>query len=315
MTLRTTAIIAGVIGLLMLVAGLLADGARADREVVTTAQVESPVVVLPPEVLTLEGLERLAVTADGRISAHAARPVDADAWLKVHSAAYVVGYAGWDDLTLRTESRVLLESPSPSPSPAATASAAPTPTPSPSPSPSASTDADESASDVSADFGSADHWRRTWNGTGRLSLAIPALTPGEYLVVHSDSGEDLGTVEFTAQRQVNDGWISPLIWIGAGLSALGVVAALSGLVDVRPLQERLEGAKRRRAAAGAGVMPEPGSRRERRLAGSTLPAVNIDEDALASGTPLTAPVTEARISEQSEADDTTTDDAEKGGAR
>lgn len=304
MTLRTTAIIAGVIGLLMLVAGLVADGARADREVVTVAQVESAVVVLPPEVIALEGLERLAVTAEGRIAAHTARPVDADAWLKKHSASYVVGYNGWDDLTLRTESRVVLESPSPSPSPSASASATPAASPTPSPSPSPEAGADDEAPEASADYGSGDHWRGTWNGTDRLSLAIPALTPGDYLVVYSADGADLTSVEFTAQRQVNDGWIDPLIWIGAGLTALGVVAAISGLVDVRPLQERLEGARRRRTAAGAPERPEPGSRRERRLAGSTLPAVSIDEDALSGGTPADAPASDAPSSS----------DPQKGGA-
>lgn len=289
MTLRTTAIIAGVLGLLMLVAGLVANGARADHEVLTQADITSPVVVLGPDVVALDGLERIAVTTDGPLVAHAARPVDALAWLKNYSADYVMGYDGWDTLALRTESRVTAPSASPSPSPGASASPSPSaaaPSPSPSASPSASPAPDAEEEVVPADYGSGDHWRDTWNGQGRVSLGVASLTPGDYLVVYSADGADLGNVEFTALRQVNDGWIDPLIWIGAALAALGIVASLSGLIDVRPVQERIEGWRRKRAGASPSVAPVSGSRRERRLAGSTLAPVSLDDEQVAPSAPL-----------------------------
>ena len=85
-------------------------------------------------------------------------------------------------------------------------------------------------------------------------------------------------MQITAVRQVNDGWIDPLTWIGAVLAALGVVAALSGLIDTRPVQERAEGWARGRSRIGANDSVRSGSRRERRLAGSSLPDVFFDDE-------------------------------------
>jgi hypothetical protein len=276
-TLRTTAIIAGVLGLLMLIAGLVANDARPDREVVTTASVNTPVVVIGPEVIALQGLDRIAVNATGGIEAHTARAVDAASWLKRHSATYVMGYAGWDGLATRTESRVVAPSPSPSPSPSASASPEPTQVSSPSPSPSASATPQPGDATASVDYGSTDDWRSSWRGLNRVSLAASAVAPGEVLVVYADDGSNLDSVEFRAARQVNDGWINPLIWIGAVLALLGAVAVLSGLIDTRPIQERAESWMRGRSKKGDEKEIRPGSRRERRLAGSSLPNVVLDD--------------------------------------
>ncbi len=272
MTLRTTAVIAGVLGLLMLIAGLIANATRADREVMTQATLDTPVVVLGPDVLALPGIERIAVTGDGPLAANTARPVDADAWLKNFTATYVLGYDSWESLDTRTAARVVVEAPSEdaSPSPEATdeatdetaASASPSSEPSSVPEP--------------VDYGSTDVWRATWNGEDRVAVTGSRLAAGETLVIYSVAGDNLGSVEFYAERNVNDGWISPLIWIGAALAIVGAFAFASGIVDVRPLQARVEGWRRARGGAVA-EQPKPGSRRERRLAGSTLPEVSLDE--------------------------------------
>ena len=107
MTLRTTAVIAGAIGLLMLIAGLIAQGARPDDAVVTESTLDTPVVVLGPEVLALPEIQRIAVTVEGGVEAHTARPVDAEAWLVRNSSTYITGYATWDELTTRTASRIV----------------------------------------------------------------------------------------------------------------------------------------------------------------------------------------------------------------
>lgn len=278
MTLRTTAIIAGALGLLMLVAGLIAQAVRPEHAVVTQATLGTPVVVLGPEVLALEGLQRLAVTADGGLEAHSARPVDAQAWLGDHSATFITGYISWEEFTTRTASRIVAEpaSPSPSatPSAEATATAEPSPSPSPSPSPDAATEDQE---EELVDYGSTDVWRQNWAGEGRVSVAMSAVSPGEYFVVHSVDGTDLGALEISAERQVNDAWISPLIWIGIALAALGLLAVVSAIIDVRPLQERVESWTTKRSRIATGDDVRPGSRRERRLAGSTLPDVDLEE--------------------------------------
>ncbi|NYI42136.1 hypothetical protein [Demequina lutea] len=277
MTLRTTAIIAGVLGLLMLIAGLVANDARPDREVVTTASVNTPVVVIGPEVIALQGLDRIAVNAHGGIEAHTARAADAASWLKRHSATYVTGYMGWDGLATRTESGFVPPSPTPSPSPSPSATAEATPAASPSPSPTANATAQPGDTKVSVDYGSTDDWRSSWRGVNRVSLAVGAVAPGEVLVVYAEDGSNLGSVEFSAVRQVNDGWINPLIWIGGVLAILGAVAALSGLIDTRPVQERAESWLRGRSKSSGEKSVHPGSRRERRLAGSSLPDVVLDD--------------------------------------
>jgi hypothetical protein len=293
----------------MFIAGLVANDARPDREVVTTATLDTPVVVLGPEVVALQGLTRIAITADGEIEAHEARDVDADAWLKRHSATYVTGFAGWDALETRTESRVVLpsEEPSPSPSPDATSD------PSPSPTPSETAATPTPAAEPEVDNGATDHWRSTWRGVDRVSIASNAIAPGDTIVVFTADGSNLTNVQFTAVRQVNDGWINPLIWIGGALGALGALAVLSGLIDTRPAQAKVEAWMRGRAKVGAEPSPRPGSRRERRLAGSTLPAADLAEDSL-SGPAGSAHLTTHAWDVEPETPGDTSPSTDKGGA-
>lgn len=288
MTLRTTAIIAGVLGLVMFLTGWVASAVRDDREVVTRESLDTPVVVLGPEVLALPGIERIAINGSGALDANTARPVDAEAWLKRHSATYVLGYLDWDELATRTGTRITTPSVAPSPSPdpsgaptddaaAADATTEDAATdaegdgePSPSPAPSA----DEA--EQLYDYGSNDLWRHSWRGESRVVVTGATVAAGETLVVFDETGDNLESVEFYAIRDVNDEWISPMMWVGGALALLGVVAALSGLVDIRPIQARVETWQRKRSGVAANP-PRPGSRRERRLAGSTLPEVLLDE--------------------------------------
>jgi len=273
-TLRTTAIIAGALGLLMLIAGLIAQAVSPAHAVVTEVSLDTPVVVLGPEVLALPELQRLAVTADGGVEAHTARPVDAEAWLARHSATYITGYATWDELTTRIASRVVADTATPSPSPSNAAEATPAAEASPSPSPEAT---ETAPAEESFDYGSGDLWRHNWAGMGRVSIALTATSPGEYLVVNSADGGNLGTMEISAIREVNDTWISPMIWIGIALAVLGLLAALSAIIDIRPLQERVESWTTKRSRVASGEEAAAGSRRERRLAGSSLPDPELEQ--------------------------------------
>ena len=274
MTLRTTAIIAGVLGLVMFLTGAIASAVRDEREVVTQQSLDTPVVVLGPEVLALPGIERIAINGTGALDANTARPVDAEAWLKRYSATYVLGYVDWDELATRTGTRITTPSVVPSPSPAAdadTADETTSPSPSPSPAPGAQD------TETPYDYGSNDVWRHSWRGESRVVVTGATIAQGETLVVLDESGDNLESVEFYAVRDVNDEWISPMMWVGGALALLGVVAALSGLFDIRPIQARIETWQRKRSGVAA-TPPRPGSRRERRLAGSTLPEVLLDTD-------------------------------------
>lgn len=284
MTLRTTAIIAGVLGLLMWVAGLFSNAVRADREVVATATPDTAIVVVGPEVLALPGIERIVVVGSGGVQAHTARPLDLDAWLLGRKATGVDGFLNWDKLATTPLAKTVVPSPSaspsagdgqgatgtsPSPSAATQASATPSPSAQPSEEPAPPTEAD-----IVASYGAGDVWRHDWRGVDRLAVTGTMVAPGESLVFFSEDGSPLHRVDFYANRPVNDGWISPLIWIGAGLALLGALAALSAVVDTRPLQAKVEKwltARQRKNNDG----PRPGSRRERRLAGATLPPVEL----------------------------------------
>jgi hypothetical protein len=288
-TLRTSALVAGVLGLILLAVGLFADSQRATTTVVATASLDTPVVVLAPEVVALDGATRIAIEAQGDIEVHTARPVDAEAWLASRTVSFVTGIAEWESLSTRVAERIV-SSPSPSPDPSASAGASaspgasPSPSPSPSPSVSPSVSAEPEADDAEViDNGSADHWRSTWRGEDRVSVAVAAISPGETVVVTTVDGSPLSVIEMTLERETNDGWITPLILWGGFLTLVGLVALILTLVDVRPWQKKGEEWMRRKAQAdAAGDSLPQGSRRARRASGTQIPSASLDEPVTAN---------------------------------
>ncbi|WP_084038194.1 hypothetical protein [Demequina sp. NBRC 110053] len=274
MSLRTTALVAGVIGVLLLAAGLIADAQRPPRDVTPTAAVSTAVVAYEPEMIAFAADNRIGFSGEGEIVALTARPSDAQAWLSQHDATYVTGVPDWD--TLATD----VAEPEPSPSPSGSASPTPSPSdpePSPSPSPSASAAPAEEV-DLLAE-GSQDHWRQDWRGTGRLSIVASDVPAGEVLVVVSRDSTPLTDVDLSLTRDVQDGWITPLIWWGAFLTVVGVIALILRFVDLRPAQAKGEKWIADRQRVGEDDDPSPGSRRARRAAGEHLPDASlVDED-------------------------------------
>jgi hypothetical protein len=243
------------------------------------------VVVFGPEILAMSPDGRVTVTGGGPLEAHAARPADAQAWLNSHGATFVTGLPEWEVLSTRTADR--LETPdanagtSPSPSTS--------PSPGASPQPDADTDADADAAADEASNGenvdaaipptSADHWRATWKGDGRVSVAIADIPAGMPLVVRSADGAPLSEAIMTIDRELNEDWIAPLIWWGAVLAAIGVAALIFLIVDLRPLQAHGETWLARRKRIGSGdAAPQPGSRRERRMQKETTLVADLDPD-------------------------------------
>lgn len=280
MSLRTTALIAGVIGVLLLIAGLVADAQRPARDVQPTAAVDTAVVVYEPAMIAFVGEDRLAVSGDGDITALTARPADAEAWLAEHAVTVVTGLPDWEQLSTSTAEPVE-PSPSPSASPSASAAEA-EPSPSPSPSASDGAQAEEAEPVDLIEATSQDHWRERWNGTDRLSINAAQVPAGETLVIVSRDGSPLTSTDIAVTRDVQDGWITPLIWWGAFLTLVGVVALVLRFIDLRPAQARSEEWIAKRQRVGEDDDPEPGSRRARREAGEHLPETSLDEDAVVS---------------------------------
>lgn len=308
MSLRTTALVAGVIGALLLAVGLVANSQRPPADVVARANVDTSIVVYEPEMLAFVGESRMGFSADGPLVAVSARPADAAAWLATRDATRVTGLPEWETLATTTEPLPLPEpqetspeptaSPDPSASPEVTTSpssspeasptASPEATPTTSPTAAATDDDDASATAQEEvpnllDESSADHWRERWQGDGRLAMQGSAVPPGEILVVGSTSGSPITQADLALTREVDDGWITPLIWWGAFLLTAGVIAFVLRLVDLRPVQARSEEwrAKRQRGAQEE-TAPQPGSRRARRATGEVLPEPKLDEESIAA---------------------------------
>ena len=105
------------------------------------------------------------------------------------------------------------------------------------------------------------------------------------------SGEPLTSTDVGFVREVNDGWITPLIWWGIVLTAVGFIALILRFVDLRPLQAKYEEWIARRQRTGeVEDDARPGSRRARRAAGEHLPEASLDEEpATASAAPSPDP--------------------------
>ncbi|WP_152648044.1 hypothetical protein [Demequina sediminicola] len=270
MTLRTAALVAGALGVLLLIAGLIADAQRPPADIEAEATLDTAVVVYSPEMVAFAGDNTLGVDGEGDVVALTARPVDADAWLAERDATEVTGLPEWE--TLSTAPYEVAE-PEPTASPSVSPSASPSPEPSPSVSPSGE---EAEPVDILA-LTSSDHWREQWSGVDRVAVPAAQVPPGETLVVVSRDGSPLAATDMTLSREVNDGWITPLIWWGVALTVVGLIALILRFIDTRPWQARAE--KWRVGRHGATDDVDPGSRRALRASGDPLPDVTLDHPA------------------------------------
>lgn len=254
MTLRTTALIAGALGLLLLIAGLIADSARPDDVGTPQAALDTPVLVVGPDEVAIAPGGTIAVEAPGAMVAFTGRTVDVDAWARSRDVTRLVGVPSWEELAVETARSEASSSASPSASPE----------PSPSGSPSASTEPSPSASPADeAPAEIADIWRESWTATDRLELATAEIPVGLSVVVRSTDGASLRSVELTIPRAVDDAWVSPLKWWGAVLAAFGLLALIWLIVDLRGARSRMENSVAGRRGSGPA---RPGGRRDRREA-------------------------------------------------
>ncbi|WP_152649852.1 hypothetical protein [Demequina oxidasica] len=324
MSLRTTGLIAGVIGVILLIVGFVADSVRPPEDVVAHADVSTSVVVVQSDFLTISPEGTLSVEGDGEIVAYTARPVDAEAWLAEVDYTEVNSLPDWEVLGTRD---VAVPSPTPSPEPSSSTSASasaeaktdekketPSPSPSPeekesssaSPSPSASpepaivpTEADPF---IATEGRSTDLWRNSFIATNRLDIAVDSVPTGLTLVVMTEDGSALTGTDLTLTRVVNDDWITPLLWWGAVLVVAGLIALVVLFIDLRPAQARGESWMASRSAEKKGIEKD-GSRRSRRAAGAAIPQASLDDAPAITADAATAEeVTEAEADAESGVD-------------
>lgn len=305
MTLRTAGLIAGVLGLILLAVGLVANMIKPSDSATPTAQIGASVVVFPPEVLALSPDAVLTVTGGGQLAAHTARTQDVPAWTASRGSVTVTGISTWDSLSVtNTKAATPAVSASPSPSASssgkagssagtsASASAKASGSASPSPAATASPTAAPSPSVGPTPSGSQDVWRDTATESNKYTVNAVDVPVGLTLVVESISGASIDTASLTVPRVVDDQWISQVLWWGVALSIVGLIALIARFIDVRPAQTKGEEWLAYRSGIGSGKQDaKPGSRRHRRSLGSAMPVATLPAEPTVTGSiPL---VTEA----------------------
>lgn len=98
--LRVGAIAAGVLGVAAAITGGAGLIARPDAVVWASAPLDRPVVVIPPQVLAMDGVLEIVVEGEPYTEVRTALPVDAYAWLRGESSIVVRGVSSWTEVTL-----------------------------------------------------------------------------------------------------------------------------------------------------------------------------------------------------------------------
>ena len=285
MTLRTASLIAGVLGLILLAVGLVANWVKPDASATPTAQIDATVVVIPPEVIALSPDAVLTISGDGELAAHTARTQDVAAWTASRTSVEVTGISDWETLTT-TKSE-----PEPSPSPTVSPTASPSPSATPastkipaspaasasaSPGSSPNATASPTPSPAPTPLGSQDIWRATAQQANTYTVAAVDVPVGLTLVVESLGDAKVSSASLSLPRVVDDAWISQVLWWGVALAIVGLIALIALFIDVRPAQTKGEEWLAYRSGIGSGKADaKPGSRRSRRAHGAAVPVAEI----------------------------------------
>jgi len=294
-TLRTAGLIAGVLGVILLVVGAVANSVKPAAIGSPSASLDTTVLVVPPEVLAISPDAVLTVSTSGAYATHIARTQDVDAWATGRSAVVITGISDWEKLTIGSKPGEPSPSPSPSGSSGTTSSASPSASASVSPSPSASStpaaapSASPSPSVGPTPLGSQDIWRETAQSDAAYTIETAKIPVGLTLVVEGLGDTKLTNASITVPRTIDDDWITQLLWWGAALAVLGLIALIALFIDVRPAQTKGEEWLAYRSGVGSGKgEARPGSRRARREAGAAIPVVEIPAEPATGSIPVVA---------------------------
>ena len=299
MTLRTAGLIAGVLGVILLAVGLIANAVKPATQASPSASLDTAVVVVTPEILAVSPDAVLTIATTGPYATHTARTQDIAAWTAGRDAIEITGISDWDSLTYGAPEPVE-SSPSPTPSGSGSASPSPSATPakspastgtsasaSPSPGASASPSASPSPSVGPTPLGSQDIWRDTAQSEKTYRVDTADVPAGLALVVEALNSESITKASITIPRTIDDDWIMQLIWWGVGLTIVGLIALVALFIDVRPAQTKGEEWLAYRSGIGSGKgEAKPGSRRARREAGAAVPVAEIPAEPSTGSIPV-----------------------------
>ncbi len=214
----------GIAGLALCVVGGVGLLLRPAALAYPVGDIETPVAVIPPEVVALDGLLSISVTAPGAFDVRTARPVDAYAWAAGGRTSVVRGLVSWDEVAV---------------------------------------DDVYTSGNHPADV-PGDLWRYWRLAAGQTTIEPSGVEQGVAIVLVSTSGEPLGDVTLELSRDRGNGWAWPVVAVGLGLVVVGMAFVAAGRMGPTSPRARLtKGTGRERAKETKEKTPgrEPTKRR------------------------------------------------------
>lgn len=191
---RVWAVMAGVLGVVVAIAGAAGLIAKPDAVVWATAPLDRAVVVIPPQVLAMHGVMDIVVAGSSSSEIRTARPADAYGWLRGESSIVVQGVTSWTEVkTLRPDLYQY--------------------------------DGKDAAGDM---------WRSNAAASGELHIRPGDFPQGLAVVVVTNGHTPLTKVSIQLSRNPGYAWAWPAISAGALLAAVSMVLFAMIWLDLRP---------------------------------------------------------------------------------
>jgi len=198
--LRAGAIGAGIAGIAIAIAGGVGLIAKPDAVVWASAPLGRAVVVIPPQVIAMDGVKDIVVEGDPWMETRTARPVDAYAWHRGESSIYVQGVSSWTEV--KTVKPDLFS---------------------------------YDGKDLTGDI-----WRSNTLSFGATHIRPADVPAGLAVVVVTRSHGPLSKISIELSRDPGYGWAWPAVSAGALLAAVSMVLFALLWLDLRPARAGLK---------------------------------------------------------------------------
>ncbi len=191
---RAWAVVTGVLGILAAGAGVGGLIAKPDAVVWAKTSIDQPVVVIPPQVMAMDGLIQVVVDADPVMETFTGRPSDAYDWIRGETSAVVHGVSSWEKVDVLVPGLYRYDGQEPS----------------------------------------RDIWRSDYYVVGSAAFRPGDEPAGLVIVVASKDRTPLGDVAMELRRDPGFGWAWPAVSAGAIFAAASLILFALAWLDLRP---------------------------------------------------------------------------------
>jgi len=198
--------ILGIAGLATIGVGGIALLLRVSSDAHPVGDLETAVVIIPPNVVALEGLNEITITAPGSFLVRTARPADVYAWATEVETSVVRRLESWEEIEV---------------------------------------DRVWSTTGILPEH-TGDMWRGWERGSSEKMIEVSTIEPGLAVVIISGSTAPLGEVAFEMTRDRGNGWAWPVLAGGLGVLAIALVFLAVNLIEVRPEKKEILAPKSKR---------------------------------------------------------------------